>query len=80
MSKTITINVEEEIDKEFRKTASQRYGKRKGYLGKAITEAMKDWVRKRNADLEAKALELLKNGINAQRKWKFDRGELHERV
>lgn len=78
MSKTITVNVEEEVDNEFRKQASLKYGKRKGYLGKALTEAMKEWVRKRDADIDAKALKLLKEGIK-MKKWQFNREELYER-
>jgi len=79
MSRTITVNVEEDVESEFRKEAGRRYGKRKGYLGKAITEAMAEWSRKRNTDLEAQALLLLKKGIKAKGRWKFNREELHER-
>ena len=78
MSKTITVNVEEEVESEFRKQASRRYGKRKGYLGKALTEAMSEWAKKRNADVENEALRLLKAGIK-MKKWEFNREELHER-
>lgn len=78
MSKTITVNVEEEVENEFRNEAIKRYGKRKGYLGKAFTEAMKEWIRKRDADIEAKALKLLKDGIK-MKKWQFNREELYER-
>lgn len=79
MSRTITVNVEEEVDEEFRKQASLRYGRRKGYLGKALTEAMKEWAkRKEAADLESQMLKLLHEGIR-MKKWKFDRDELHER-
>ncbi len=78
MSKTITVNVEEEVEHEFRKRASQRYGIRKGYLGRALTEAMKEWVKSRNADIEAESLMLLQKGI-MMKKWRFERGELNER-
>ena len=78
MAKTITINVEEEVESEFRKRASKKYGKRKGYLGKAFTEAMKEWSRKKDADLEGQFLELLEGGIKMKR-WKFNREGLHER-
>ncbi len=77
-SKTITVNVDEEAESEFRIEASKRYGKRKGYLGRALTEAMKEWTKKKNADVVAKSLTLLKEGIK-MKKWKFNREELYER-
>ncbi len=76
--KTITINVEEQVASEFRKQASKKYGQKKGYLGKAITEAMKEWVQKSDSDVQIEALKLFKSGIK-MKKWKFDRGELYER-
>jgi hypothetical protein len=78
MSKTITINVEEEVETEFRKQASKRYGNRKGYLGKAFTEAMREWTKKSDVEIEAKALKLLKDGIK-MKKWEFNRADLYER-
>ncbi|MDE1845984.1 MAG: hypothetical protein KGH53_01745 [Candidatus Micrarchaeota archaeon] len=78
MSKTITVNVEEQIESEFRKQASRKYGKKKGYLGKAFAEAMKEWSGKKKEGLENQFLKLLETGIK-MKKWKFDRDELHER-
>ena len=42
---TITISVEDETEKLFRKLASAKYGKRKGALGEAVTEAMQIWLK-----------------------------------
>lgn len=78
MSETITVNVEETVARDFRKVASRKYGKRKGYLGKALTQAMQEWADKRTNDIESEALKLLKTGIK-MKKWKFNREELHER-
>ncbi|MDE1873609.1 MAG: hypothetical protein KGI04_00615 [Candidatus Micrarchaeota archaeon] len=78
MSRTITVNVEENVESEFRRIAGRRYGRRKGYLGKAVTEAMKEWSDKRNDDVVSQGLELLKKGI-AGKKWTFNRAELYER-
>lgn len=78
-SKTITINVREDVEKRFRELASAAYGKKKGYLGKAITEAMLEWERKKmSTDVNARALEMLRKGFK-MKKWKFNRDELHER-
>ena len=78
MSKTITVNLNEEVENEFRKKAALKYGKRKGYLGKAITEAMDQWIRSLDSDVEAQSLKMLKEGIK-MKKWKFKREELYER-
>lgn len=78
MSETITVNVEEEVANEFREEASRRYGKKKGYLGKAVTEALSEWNKKRNVDLENEVRQMLKVGIKGK-KWKFNREELYDR-
>jgi hypothetical protein len=78
MTETITVNVEEDVASEFRKQAGLKYGKRKGYLGRAITEAMREWSKNSDESLEKQFLELLETGIK-MRKWEFDRAELHER-
>jgi predicted transcriptional regulator len=78
-TKTITINVEEDVEERFRKLASVIYGKKKGYLGKALTEAMKEWEKKKvETNHVTKAMLLLEKGVK-MKKWKFDRDELHER-
>lgn len=40
---TITINLDEETEKLFRKNAILKFGKRKGSLSKALTEAIHKW-------------------------------------
>lgn len=78
MAKTITVSVDAETDAKFRMEASRRFGKKKGYLGKAFAEAMEEWARKRDKDLEREALKLMKEGIK-MKKWAFNRDEAHER-
>ncbi len=75
--KTITINVEEEIENTFRKRAYQIYGKKKGTLGKAVNEAMKEWAIKRKY-LE-QCMNLLKNGIDMGKIMYTKREELYGR-
>lgn len=41
---TITVNVDDEIYKRFRKLASDEHNGKKGFLGDAITETMKQHV------------------------------------
>lgn len=77
MAKTITINVKEDVEQRFRKLAIATYGKHKGFLGKAVTEAMQEWERKKmETDVNARALEMLKKGFKME-KWKFDREEIY---
>ena len=61
---TITLNVDEAVAEQFRKTAAERYGKKKGHLAKAATEALNEWVHS-EADAVAQALAAIKKGINA---------------
>ncbi len=76
-TRIITVSVQEDVEERFRKLASVTYGKHKGYLGKAITEAMKEWeIKKRSTDVNVKALEMLETGIK-MKKWKFDRNEIY---
>ena len=77
VSKTITVNITEKILNEFREKAALRYGKRKGYLGKAVTEAMDQWMRNLDSNIEAESLKMLKEGIK-MKKWKFKREDLYE--
>lgn len=79
-TKTITISVKRDVEERFRKLAGATYGKHKGYLGKAVTDAMTTWVeRKGESDVVAKSLKLLETGIKMG-KFKFkSRDELHER-
>jgi predicted transcriptional regulator len=79
-TKTITVNVEEDVEEKFRKLASVTYGRRKGYLGKALTEAMREWERKKaETDVNARALKMLEKGFNLGGITYKKRAELHER-
>jgi len=79
-SKTITVNVDAEVEEKFRRTAKAVHGKRKGYLGKALTDAMKIWTReKEQTDNVAAALRLLDEGIDMGLMAYKIRAELHER-
>ncbi len=76
---TITISVEDETEKLFRKLASAKYGKRKGALGEAVEEAIGLWAEKEKKNAVAKAMELLERGHNGGGLLYKSRDELHER-
>lgn len=78
-TRTITVSVEEDVEKRFRKVASATYGKRKGYLGKALTEAMRAWEKNKKEDVNMRALEMLNKGFSMGGLKTKDRSEWHER-
>ena len=76
---TITVNVKDDVEKRFREVASTVFGKRKGYLGEALTAAMRVWTEEKRNTAEVKACDFLNKGFNMG-KIKFKkRDELHER-
>ena len=75
---TLTVNVSDDVEKRFRKMAGSKYGKRKGYLGEAVTEAMQTWMKSESGSVK-KALELLEKGHNGGGLLYKSRDELHGR-
>ena len=77
---TITVNVSDDVEKEFRKLVSSVHGARKGELGKALTEAMQKWVyEKKQEKIAQEALKLLDLKFNFGKRLYRERDELHER-
>ena len=62
---TVTLNVDESALTEFRRAAAIAYGRAKGHLGKAGTEALLMWARMSTKKSSvARALELLEKGMD----------------
>ena len=79
-SRTITVNVDADIEEKFRRTAKAVHGKKKGYLGKALTDAMKAWTTEREqSDNVAATLHLLEKGLDLGVIRYKEREDLHER-
>ncbi len=77
---TITVNVKDDVEKEFRKLVRILHGSRKGELGKALTEAMQKWVYEKNQEkIAQEGLKLLELKFNFGKRLYRDRDELHER-
>ena len=77
---TITVNVDDDIERKFRKVADITYHKKKGYLGRSITEAMKYWIYvKRQKEISGRQLKLLEKGFDFGSKLYKSRGDLYER-
>ncbi len=77
---TITVNVKDDVEKEFRKLVRSVRGTKKGDIGKALTDAMQKWIyEKKQEKIAQKALELLDLKFNFGRRLYRNREELHER-
>ncbi|MFH1409438.1 MAG: hypothetical protein ABIH34_06000 [Nanoarchaeota archaeon] len=74
---TMTITVDEDIEERFRKHVAARFGRGKGVLGKAVSEAIDDWIKK-GKSIE-KCLQLLEKGIDMGKMTYKSRDELHDR-
>lgn len=77
---TITVNIEDEVEKEFRKIASEEYKGKKGFLGDAITEAMKEWIReKEQEEITEREIAILKKGFRLGKLMYKKKEELYAR-
>ena len=77
--KTITVSVDEEAEEEFRKIAKSIYNGKKGYLGKAISEALRMWIdARKQTEIANRELEAIKSGFDFGKKLYKTRAELHE--
>ncbi len=77
---TITVNVKNDIEKEFRKIVRSVHGTRKGSLGEAITEAMKQWIyEKKQEKIKGEAIRMMEQGFKFGKRLYKNRSELYER-
>lgn len=42
----VNLKIDDKLEEEFRRIAVERFEARKGFLKKAIEEAIRDWVKK----------------------------------
>jgi len=77
---TITINIDDETERKFRTTAKNVLGEKKGYLGRATTEAIELWIRDREQEgIAKKALALLEKEHRLGEWQHLTRQEIHDR-
>ena len=48
----VNLKIGDELEREFRRIAAERFEAKKGFLKKAIEEAIKDWVNKNRKRLQ----------------------------
>jgi hypothetical protein len=78
---TITINIDDDTEKRFRNAAKKKLGERKGYLGRATTEALECWVRMQSQEEIARdALALLETGYRPGKYQYTERKDLYDRT
>jgi predicted transcriptional regulator len=77
---TITICIDDETERRFRQLARETLGEKKGYLGKATTEAIEYWIRERQQEAIAEmALDLLKKERHLGKHLYKTRQDIHDR-
>ncbi len=60
---TMTISVDDNVEKKFRAKAKKVHGEQKGALGRAVTEAMDLWVAENDQqEIAQSALALMETG------------------
>ncbi len=77
MSKTVTVNLDETLEKRFREKATLKYGNKKGALAMAFNEALDEWLKNGDRALLNENKRLLNEGIK-MKKWSFKREDLYE--
>ena len=78
---TITINVKDNVEKEFRETVKAKLGQGKGVLGKAVEEAIRRWIEEgKQRKIAAEMMMIMDKGLYSLKGWKFNRDEIYGRV
>lgn len=76
---TITLNVNNDINEEFRQIVKSKFGEGKGILGKAVEEAIKKWIfEQKQKAITERQLKLMKHGLYSLNGYKFNREEIYE--
>lgn len=77
---TVTVSINDEIERKFRAIAGKLYSRKKGYLGKAITEAMQKWVdEKKQKEIAEEELKVIDEGFYMGKLLAKKRAELYGR-
>ena len=78
--RTITINIDNATESEFRETVKNKFGSGKGILGKAVSEALNLWTeQKKQTEIKQRQLALMKQGFKLGKREFKTRADLHER-
>ena len=76
---TITISIDDDTEKRFREVAKKKLGERKGYLGKATTQALECWMKQQTQEeIVIDALSLIRSGHNLGKHLYRTRNDLYD--
>jgi macrodomain Ter protein organizer (MatP/YcbG family) len=77
---TITVSIDDDAEKELRDLV-EKEGRKKGDLGKVISEAIKKMIEeKRQKEIAERQLKRMSEGMYTLPKgWKFNRDEIYDR-
>lgn len=76
---TITLSIDDDTERAFRKLAKKVLGEKKGHLGEAATDAFNLWIRvKRQDEIARDALELIRKKYDFGKRLYTTRQDLYE--
>ena len=77
----MTISIDDDIEARFREVAKRVVGEKKGYLGQAVTEALRLWLDQRDQERVAgDALMIIGEGHHFGEYHYTERRDLHDRA
>ncbi len=76
---TITINIDDSIEQEFRDAVKEKIGIGKGKLGSAVEQALHYWTLHKQQEEIAQRQILLMKDASSLGKYNIKRDELHDR-
>jgi hypothetical protein len=77
---TITICIDDATEEKFREVAKNVLGEKKGYLGRATTQAITQWIREKEQETIAQqALALLEKGHHMGERRYRSRRDIYDR-
>ncbi len=77
---TITVNLKDNIEQEFRAVAIEAFGQGKGHIGKALAEALQNWIYERKQErIATTGKEIMRHGSVFGKRLYEHREDLHER-
>ncbi|MBU0591154.1 hypothetical protein KKF81_00190 [Candidatus Micrarchaeota archaeon] len=77
---TVTVSIDDDVEKRFREEVSQHLGTGKGTIGKAITEALRLWIEKVSQEkLSNELRKMMDSGYEMGKMNYKNRAELYDR-
>ncbi len=77
---TITLNVNNGINNEFRNIVKTKYGDGKGIIGKAVQDALLKWIsEEKQNEISQRQISILRKGVWSLKNYKFNREEIYEK-